>query len=157
MHAADLGCGTGFFTLELARAVGPAGSVAAVDVMQEPLQSVQGLAEAQGLANIRIIRADLEVAGSTGIPDHSQDVSLLKNILFQSQKKDAIIREAMRILKPGGKLVVIDWRKGVPGLGPPDDLRSSPEELVALVQEQGAKMDREISAGSAHMVLVFKK
>ena len=157
MQAADLGCGSGYFSLDLARAVGPAGAVFAVDIMQEPLQSVQTKAEVLGLGNIRTIRADLEVAGGTGISDHSIDISLLTNVLFQSQKKDAMIREAVRILKPGGKLVIMDWRKGVPGFGPPDNLRTSKEEFKRLAEAEGVKLDREVDAGQFYVLLIFMK
>jgi len=157
MHTADLGCGSGYFSLELARAVGPTGSVAAVDVMQEPLQSVQTKSEAMGLGNIRTIRADLEVAGSTGIADRTLDLSLLANVLFQSQKKEDIIREAVRILKQGGKLVIMDWKKGAKGFGPPDDFRTAKEEFQRLAEEQGVKFEREVDGGPFYIVLIFVK
>ncbi|HXK36224.1 MAG TPA: methyltransferase domain-containing protein [Candidatus Paceibacterota bacterium] len=157
MHVADLGCGSGYFSIELARAVGPTGSVAAVDVMQEPLQSVMTKSEAQGLGNIRTIRADLEVAGSTQIADRTLDLSLLANILFQSQKKDTIIREAVRILKPGGRLVIMDWKKGAVGFGPSDDFRTTKEEFQQLAEEQGATFDREVDGGPYYIVLIFTK
>lgn len=157
MQTADLGCGSGYFSLDLARAVGAAGSVAAVDVMLEPLQSVQTKAEALGLGNIRTVRADLEVAGGTGINDHSIDLSLLSNVLFQSQKKENIIREAVRILKPGGKLVIMDWRKGVSGFGPPDAMRTSKEEFQRMAEAEGVKLDREVEAGKFYVLLIFIK
>lgn len=157
MHVADLGCGSGYFSLELAKAVGSSGTVAAVDVMQEPLQSVQTKSEAMGLGNIRTIRADLEVSGSTKIPDRALDLSLLANILFQSQKKEEIIREAVRIIKPGGKLVIMDWKKGATGFGPPDDFRTAKEEFQRMAEEQGVKFDREIDGGPYYIVLIFIK
>src|SRR2546425_529824 len=81
----DLGCGSGYFVMGLAKAVGPSGVVIAVDVMQEALESVHTRSEAMGLKNVQTVRADLEVLGGTKIPEGSQDLSLLKNILFQSQ------------------------------------------------------------------------
>lgn len=156
-HAADLGCGSGYFTIALARAVGASGIVTAVDVMEEPLQSVQTRADAMGLKNVRTVRADLEVLGGTKIPDASQDLTLLKNVLFQSQKKDAMIREAARMLKQGGRLVAIDWKKRAGGFGPPDDLRPDPSEVQRMAQDTGLRLDRELTADRFHFGLIFIK
>lgn len=156
-HVADLGCGSGFFSIALAQAVGKDGAVSAVDVMQEPLQSVQARAEASGLANIRTIRADLEVLGGTQLPDESQDLSLLKNILFQSQKKEEILAEAARITKHGGRVVVIEWKKGAGGLGPPDELRSDEATLQTIARHNGLALDRQLSVDALHSGLVFIK
>jgi ubiquinone/menaquinone biosynthesis C-methylase UbiE len=156
-HVADLGCGTGYFSIELARAVGKDGVVSAVDIMQEPLDSVRARSESLGLGNIRAIRANLEVLGGTAIPDNSQDLALLANTLFQSQKKDAILAEAVRILKPGGRLVVIDWKKGAVGFGPPDELRTDEQAMRALAVAAKARFDGTIDAGTFYYGLVFKK
>lgn len=156
-HAADLGCGSGYITISLARAVGKTGLVSAVDVMEEPLQALQAKAEAAGLTNIKEIRADLEVLGSTKIPDASQDVSILANVLFQSQKKEAIIAEAVRILKPHGYLAVIDWKKGVPGFGPPDALRTDENTFKALCSAAGVRFERTIDSGMCYLGLLFVK
>lgn len=157
MKVADLGCGSGYFPITIARAVGPQGLVTAVDVQEAPLQAVREKAEAAGMGNIRDIRADLEVLGSTGMPNNSHDVSLLANVLFQSQKKDAIITEAVRVLKPGGHIILIDWRKGIPGFGPPEQLRTAEEDMKALVQAQGMQFERTLDAGKFHYGLVFQK
>ena len=156
-HVADLGCGSGFITVELARAVGSNGVVSAVDVMEEPLQALQAKAEAAGLTNVRAIRADLEVLGSTKLPDASQDFSVLANVLFQSQKKEAILAEAVRILKPGGKLLVVDWKKGTQGFGPPDALRVDGDTLTAIAVAAGLRLERTLDAGSYYTALLFIK
>ncbi len=156
-HAADLGCGSGYITVELARAVGKEGAVVAVDIMEEPLQALRAKAEASGFSNITGIRADLEVYGGTKIPDASQDFSILANVLFQSQKKDAIIAEAVRILKPGGKLVIVDWKKGMKGFGPPDALRTDEEAFKALATAGGVRFERVIDAGAYYVGLSFIK
>lgn len=156
-HVADLGCGSGYFTLSLAQAVGRDGVVSTVDVMQEPLQSVQSRADALGLQNVRTIRADLEVMGGTKIPDASQDLVLIANVLFQSQKKEAILSEGMRMLKSGGKIIVIDWKKGVPGFGPPDESRTSGDGLRRLVESAGAKYERALDVGAYYTGAVYIK
>jgi len=157
MHVADLGCGSGYFTTELARAVSDSGVVSAVDVMQEPLQAVATKAEAMGLGNIRAIRADLEVRGGTGIGDNTQDLALLANVLFQSQKKEAIIGEAVRMTKGGGRVVIIDWKKGAAGFGPPDGLRTAEDDMKRLAEGQGLRFERPIDAGRFYYGLIFVK
>ena len=156
-HVADLGCGSGFFTLALAKAVGPQGMVTAVDVMAESLESVAGRAQAQGLANVTTVRADLEVLGGTKLPDASQDLALIKNVLFQSTKQDAIIHEAARILKNGGRLVVIDWKKGAGGFGPPDNLRPDEDQVRRMTEQAGLHPDRQLPVGTAHFGWIFVK
>jgi ubiquinone/menaquinone biosynthesis C-methylase UbiE len=157
MHAADLGCGAGYFAISLARAVGKSGVVSAVDIRQEPLDEVRAKAEALGLGNVRPIRADLEVLGGTGIADNTQDVVLLANNLYQSQKKEAIIKEAVRMLKTGGRLVVVEWKKGTAGFGPPDDVRTSEDDMKKMVEAQSIRFQRPLDVGRFYYGLVFVK
>lgn len=156
-HVADLGCGSGFFTIAMAKAVGKEGTVIAVDVMAEPLESVQARAEGAGLKNVHVVRADLEVLGGTKIPDNSQDVCLLKNILFQSKKQGDIIAEAARITKPGGRVVVIDWKKGAGGFGPPDEIRTDEEAVRSMGQAAGLRPESGLSADNFHFEQIFVK
>jgi ubiquinone/menaquinone biosynthesis C-methylase UbiE len=157
MRVADLGCGSGHLTVAFARAVGDEGVVTAVDVRSEPLDEVRAKAEAAGLGNVRTARADLEVRGGTGIPDNSQDIAVLTNVLFQSQKKDAIVGEAVRMLRPGGRLVVTEWKKGTGGFGPPDELRIAEDALKALVEQSGLRLERPLDAGQYCYGLIFIK
>lgn len=143
--------------MTLARAVGNDGVVTAVDVMEEPLQAVRTKAEAAGLTNVKEVRADLEVVGGTKIPDNSQDLSVLANVLFQSQKKELMIAEAVRMLKPGGRLLIVNWKKGVGGFGPPDELRSDEETLKSLATASGVRFERPVDAGTYYIGLVFVK
>ncbi|HLD34697.1 MAG TPA: class I SAM-dependent methyltransferase, partial [Patescibacteria group bacterium] len=106
--------------------------------------------------NIEAIRANLEVLGSSRLPDNSQDMVLLANILFQSTKKREIISEAARVLKTGGSLIVIDWKKGTGG-GPPDELRAEPTEMKALLSADIFSFQKDIDAGSFHYGMMFVK
>lgn len=157
MKIADLGSGAGYFTIFLAKAVGENGVVTAIDILDTALETLRAKAKAEGLRNIETVRANLEVPGGSGLSNDSQDIVLLANILFQSQKKAEIIAEAKRTLKPGGSLIVIDWKKGTSGFGPPDNLRSSPEEIRELVVSNGFQFANEIDAGVFHFGLILKK
>ncbi|HYU64678.1 MAG TPA: methyltransferase domain-containing protein [Candidatus Paceibacterota bacterium] len=157
MRIADFGSGSGHFSLLFAEKVGSAGQVSAIDVQEAPLDIVRSRAKEAGLTNLETIRADLEILGSSGLPDNSQDVVLVANILFQSQKKSEIIREAKRILKDSGRLVIIEWAKGMGGFGPPDDLRTDDAALQTLVTNEGFNFEQSLKAGQFHFVLFFHK
>src|SRR3989338_806803 len=137
MKTADFGSGSGHLGIAVAKRVGKDGIVYAYDIMESALEAIRGRASALGLANIDARRANLEVAGSTGLPDGSVDLVWMALILFQSQKKADIVREARRILKPGARMIIIDWIKGGGGLGPPDELRTDEETMKGLIVAEG--------------------
>lgn len=156
MHVGDFGSGSGYFSVCAGAQVGKDGKVYAVDVQEGPLESVAAMAQARGLENVVPVRADLEVLGGTNIPGDSLDMVLLANVLFQSQKKDAIVREAHRTLKPGGRLLVIDWKKGGGG-GVPDELRTDEQAMKRIVEEQGFRFEADVPAGQFYFGMMFKK
>ena len=156
MHVGDFGAGSGYFTVDAAKHVGQEGRVYAVDVQTGPLEAIQSKAETMALENVQVVRADLEVVGGTNIPADALDVVLLANVLFQSQKKEDIIKEAYRTLKDGGKLLVIDWKKGAGG-AVPDELRSDPADMRKIVESQGLTFARDIDAGQYYFGQVYTK
>ncbi len=154
---ADFGSGSGYFALHLARLVGPDGVVTAIDVLPHTLETVRSRARDQGLYNIAYVRGNLELPESSGLVPRSQDIVLLANILFQSQKKDLILAESYRVLKPGGELVMIDWLPHA-AFGPSETgWKLSAQEGRALAEQSGFRFEREIHASSNHWGMVFKK
>ena len=164
MNIADFGSGAGYFTILMAERTGKEGRVYALDIMESALDSVREKARAVGLENIEAIRTNLEVLGSSGLSDQSQDIVLLANILFQSEKKVEIIREAKRVLKDNGSLVIIDWKKGAgampdgrQGFGPPDSLRTDEVAMRSLATDEGLIFERSFDAGQFHFGGIFHK
>lgn len=111
--AADFGSGAGGFTIPLAKKIRK-GLVYAFDVQNEPLSALKGNASLYGLSNIKTALCDLEEPEATGIPPDSLDLVIIINVLFQLDHEDAAIKEAARIIKPGGMIVIVDWKKDVP-------------------------------------------
>lgn len=164
MTIADFGSGAGYFTILLGQKVGVSGKVYALDIQESALDNVRVKAKAAGLENIETVRSNLEVAGSSGLADNSQDMVLLANILFQSEKKKEIIKEATRVLKSGSFLVVIDWKRaagampdGRQGFGPPDSLRTDEIAMRSLILGEGLVFENDIDAGQFHYGMKFKK
>lgn len=154
---ADFGCGAGYFTISLGQRTGESGRVYALDVVESALDSVRAKARVNGLNNIEAVRANLEVLGGSGLANESQDVVLLANILFQSNKKEDILSEGKRILKSGGKLIIIDWKKRGGGFGPPDDLRLDQSKIEEIVKEKSFIYEYPIDAGQFHFGIIFRK
>lgn len=154
---ADFGSGSGYFTILLARAVGPDGTVNAIDVLETALNTIKSKALADGFLNINYIRANLEVLGSTQLKDDSQDTVLLANILFQSQMKEKIIEEAKRVLKSGGDLVMIDW--DVDSVFGPSETgwKITKEDAQALVNNMGFSLVKDLAVASHHWGLLLRK
>ncbi len=153
----DFGSGSGYFGLLLAAAVGPDGLVTAIDVLQNKLDTLRTAAQARNLLNLNYVRGNLEVLGGSQLQDASQDLVLLANILFQSQKKEDILKEAARVLKSGGELAVIDWDPASP-FGPKGSgWKFSKEEGQNLAGPLGFGLVREIPVAKDHWGLLFKK
>lgn len=156
MQIADFGSGHGYFAIPLAKIVGQEGKIFALDVLKTALEAVGGKAKLEGVSNITTIWSNLELKNGSKLQSQSMDLVILANILFQSQKKSEIITEAKRVLKSNGKLVIIDWQpKGV--LAPKQGWLITDKEAIALVQNQGFKLEKEFDTDNHHYGLVFSE
>lgn len=154
----DLGCGgAGYFSLPAARLVGPNGKVYAVDVLKSALEGVLSKAKLESLLNIEAIWSDLEKVGATKVVPESLDHALLVNILFQSRQNESLVQEAKRLLRVGGKLLVVDWKVETTPFGPPLANRLPAEAVKQLVGKFGFTVEKEFEAGPYHYGFVFIK
>jgi len=156
MRIADFGCGAGYFTIPLAEMVGQKGKVYAFDILKTALESVRSRAKSAGLLNIETVWSNLETLNASKLKNESIDLVLLANILFQSSKKADIIKEAKRILKRGGKLVVIEWKKNQV-MGPPEKFIVDKDLVRGIAEKQDFKFDKEFPAGQGHWGMIFVK
>jgi len=156
MKVADFGCGAGYFSIPLAKIVGEEGRIYALDILDTALESVQSRAKLEGLFNIETKRCNLEEPSGSKLEDNSVELAWLANILFQSSKKTDIIKEAKRILKKGGEMVVIDWKANQP-MGPPENLIVSSDSVKKIVKEQGLILKKEFPVDKYHWGIIFEK
>jgi ubiquinone/menaquinone biosynthesis C-methylase UbiE len=114
---ADVGAGTGYFSLPLPHAVGALGKVYAVDAQAELLSWLKQKLDDAPFTNVELIRAE---ADQTGLPTSSCSLFFLANVWHEIVDPIAALAEAMRVLKPRGRIAILDWRANVdPEHGPP--------------------------------------
>lgn len=157
MTVADLGAGSGFYTLELAKKVGPSGQVYAVEIQKELGEKLVRLGEAEGLKNIFPIWGDLEKMGGTKIGDGVVDIAVVANVLFQVQDKMTVAGEVKRILKNGGKVLVVDWSEFSDFNKRLKDHIFAKKDARILFERAGLKYAQDIKAGEHHYGMIFEK
>lgn len=156
-HVADFGCGSGYFSFEFARQVGPEGQVHALDVLPSALEAVASRAKTLGITNIATKRVNLENEQGSGLGNASMDWVIMKDVLLQNQKKDVMLREVARILKPGGSVLIMEWNPDESLVGPEKNLRVSKEDLQKLTTEAGLTIESELSVGGFHYAFIAKR
>jgi ubiquinone/menaquinone biosynthesis C-methylase UbiE len=150
---ADLGAGSGFYTIAAGHMV-PHGKVYAVELEKDFLPTIKNKAKDAGLKNVECFWGDVEKVGGSRIGDNIIDVVIASNVLFQVHEKDKFLTEAKRILKPKGKLLLVDWAdtKAIPQKNAIP--KSSAREML---ERKGFNFEREIPAGDHHYGMIFKK
>ncbi len=154
MSVVDVGAGSGYYTLEVAKKVGSGGRVYAVDVQKDILERIKNSGATIGLHNIEVIWANAEKIGGTKLREACADRVIVSNILFQIEKPEDFALEMRRILKQNGKMLVVDWA---------EQTEMSPKKVVTaanaqlLFEKAHFILEASFDAGDHHYGLVFKK
>lgn len=138
MMAAEFGCGSGHFISALAKKL-TKGRVYALDIQASKLSTIKG-------PNIIPILCDLERVNGSTLHTDTLDVVVIPNLLFQVENKDAILIEAVRILKPGGQVIIIDSAEHI-----------NSNEVKGMAASLRLKLKHEFAAGDHHYSLLFVK
>lgn len=157
MEIADFGSGSGHYSLAAAKALISTGRIYAIDIQQELLTKLKNTATREGIYNVEVIWGDIEKINGTKLKDNTIDLVFLSNILFQVDDKEGVIKEAKRVLRAGGRALVIDWTDSFGGLGPKPESVFRKDMAVSLFEKNGFHLDREILAGAHHYGLIYKK
>ncbi|HQU08067.1 MAG: hypothetical protein B7X04_03580 [Parcubacteria group bacterium 21-54-25] len=155
MKVGDFGVGSGHYTLAVAPLVGTEGRVYAIDVQQDVLTRVRGLAEERHILNIETVWGNFEKAFGTKLRDHVLDAAILSNTLFQLDDRSTAIIEIKRTLVSGGRLLVIDWAGTYSGMGPAADRLIPAHDAEALFIGAGFHKVESFAAGPHHYGIIF--
>jgi ubiquinone/menaquinone biosynthesis C-methylase UbiE len=154
----DLGCGAGNYTLAVAEVLGKHGVVVALDLWQPGLETLEERAAAAGRHNIRARLAD--ISKLVPLADGSVDVCLMATVLHDLAEfglAGGALKEAHRVLKPGGFLAIVEFDKVEGPPGPPMRIRLAPEEVENLVAPYGFQKTRTTRVGPYNYLMLFIK
>ncbi len=153
----DAGCGPGHFAIAACGIVGPDGRVCAVDVHEESIDKLNEKAANRNLENIDVFVAD--VTERIPAADQTVDVCLMANVFHGFEKQDAqnALDEMLRVLKPGGLLAIVEFKKINGPPGPPLSIRLSPNEVEQAVRPRAFKREKVFELGQYHYCLMMVK
>lgn len=155
LDVADFGAGAGHVSLAAAKRLED-GRLFAVDIEKEMLRRLVAEAGQQGMRNLHGVWGD--AASHKGVPlaDETLDRALVINMLHAAHDRDALVKEAHRLLRPDGLVLLVDWHKDA-AFGPHDHHRVTPEVALAIFRRHGFEKERDIRAGDFHYGMIFKK
>ncbi len=144
----DLGCGRGDYSVAIAKSLGPGAIVYSIDAWQEGLDELNNRAAAENISTIVTARANLnkEIPVSDGIADICLMATVLHDLLRDSSG-ETVMSEIVRVLKPAGRLCIVEFKKRDDGPGPPLHVRISPEETEKTILPFGFVRDRILDIG----------
>jgi ubiquinone/menaquinone biosynthesis C-methylase UbiE len=158
MRAADFGCGrTGHVVFSLVPKVGERGVVYALDIMKDVLESIKSQATAGGYENIHTVWTDVEKFGAAPIPENSIDAGFFINVMFMLKNRAEAMREAARLIKDKGYLVIVDWQKKIGPLGPSEEKMVNQDELIKIAQKEKFTLVDKIPLNEYHFCHIFNK
>lgn len=158
MRVADMGCGrTGHFVFPAARIVDKTGLVYAVDILKDVLENINGWIRSQSMDNVQTVWSDIEMVNKTPIPEKSLDMCFYMNVMSGLKNKAGALTEAVRLLKDGGKVIVVDWTKKLGTLGPSSEDMVDPKKFTEIAAQCGLSLVENILVSDYHYCLIFKK
>jgi ubiquinone/menaquinone biosynthesis C-methylase UbiE len=156
MTVVDFDAGAGYFTMALAKKVGPHGKVYAIDTRADLLTRIANEAKIFHHKNVEVLRGDIESPNGSGLINASVDRVIIANTLFVCDHPERAVKEAVRILKLKGKIAVIDWVDSYNHFGPHPDCIIPKEHIASWFDRENMIQEREFDAGDYHYGLVFK-
>lgn len=151
---ADVGAGTGLYTMPFAEAVGADGHVFAVDVQAYFLDHIQQRASKAGHEHVTPIKATSQ---SVGLPANSVDLVFMCDAFHHIEQPVPYLASMREALKNGGRLVIIDYRRGPEGTWRYGHIRATPAQFLAEFEAAGFHLEREVDLLEDNFFYVLSK
>ena len=149
---ADIGAGSGYYSVRLAAAVGPTGRVYATDIQPEMLALIRKKLDAQPIPQIQLV---LGTATESRLPDASVDLALMVDVYHELAEPQVFIRSLKRALKPGGRLVLIEFRKEDARVPIREEHKMTVREAKMELEAEGLRLREVVAVLPWQHILVF--
>jgi ubiquinone/menaquinone biosynthesis C-methylase UbiE len=151
---ADIGAGSGYYTMLLSQAVGPRGRVYATDIQPEMLALIKKKIDATSTSNVELV---LGTPTESRLPDAALDVALMVDVYHELADAQAFLRSLRRALKPDGRLILIEFRKEDSRVPIREEHKMSIAEARTELQAEGYRFDRVVGILPWQHILVFRQ
>src|SRR5579872_305141 len=153
MIVADVGAGSGVMTFKMAKLVGPAGKVYAVDIQPQMLEILQTRAQRDKITNVQTV---LDTVSDPKLPAGAIDLILLVDVYHEFSQPQAMLDHMREALKPNGRLVLLEYRKEDPTVPILPDHKMSVSEVKAEVEPEGFQFDQVIEVLPRQHIIIFR-
>jgi ubiquinone/menaquinone biosynthesis C-methylase UbiE len=151
---ADLGAGGGWFTVRLARRVGPQGVVYAEDIQEQMLESIDRRVKREGLRNVRML---LGTSADPKLPKGRLQAVLIVDVYHEVTQPVEFLRNVKEGLMPHGRLGIIEFKRDGGGPGPPVEERAEESSVVKYAEAAGFKLISRETFLPYQYLLIFGK
>jgi ubiquinone/menaquinone biosynthesis C-methylase UbiE len=154
MVVADVGAGTGYMSLRMARRVGPTGKVYANDLQPEMLRKLRAKSQGEKLSNVETVQG---TEADPKLPPNTLDLVLLVDVYHEFSAPQAMLDKIRESLKPDGRLVLLEYRKEDPKVPIRPEHKMSVAEVKTEVEAEGYKLDQVIEKLPRQHIIIFRK
>jgi ubiquinone/menaquinone biosynthesis C-methylase UbiE len=150
----DAGCGDGFISIEASKIVGKQGQVYSLDEYEPSLDHLRSEIQELEIKNIDVIQADMTM--SIPLEDNLIDRCVMANVLHGFAAEDTlkpVLKEIIRVLKPGGTFAVVEFNKVEGPPGPPYNVRLSPEDVEKILEDYRFRIGGTEEVGKYHYLV----
>jgi ubiquinone/menaquinone biosynthesis C-methylase UbiE len=149
---ADVGAGGGWFTVRLARRVGPNGTVYAQDVQPQMLEAIGRRVQREGYRNVKPVRGE---ADDPKLPSGALDAALIVDSYHEFANPVALLSNLAASLKPGGRVGIVNFTKDGGGPGPPMAERVDAQKVIDEASQAGLRLVSRESFLDFQYMLIF--
>ena len=154
MVVADIGAGVGYYTIRMAKKVGPTGRVYASDIQPEMLTLLRKRLDEQKITNVEMV---LGTETDPKLPLNSIDLAIMVDVYHELAQPQRMLRKLQKTLKDDGRLVLLEFRKEDPYVPIRPEHKMSVAEAKLELEDEGFVLDKVIPGLPWQHILVFRK
>ena len=153
MVVADIGAGSGYYASRLARRVGPTGRVYATDIQPGMIELLDRRIASEGLSNITTVLAGME---DPRLPPAAIDLAIMVDVYHELQQPQLFLQRLKGVFKPGGRLVLLEFRKEDPTVPILEVHKMSVAEVKQEMEAEGFVIDKVIDVLPWQHIIVLR-